>query len=401
MSTKRKDKKGRILRTGETQRKDGRYMYKYISTDGRDKYIYSSRLTANDPVTENNKNELSLREKIEQLKIRELKGIKDSNYTVLEIISEYLSTKVNVKYNTAASYNLVLKLLKSEAFSSIKISDLKVSDAKQWIIALRLQKGLSMSYIKMIKSLLKQAFEYALEDDLIVKNPFSFSLSNILKNNKSSSEAISQNDEDRFLDFIKNDEDFCKYYEAVYILFNTGLRISELSGLRYKDIDFKNRCIHVNHQIIYKYGEGCTIGTPKTDSSNRDIPMTQSVYNCFKSLIKERRKVKTEPIIDRYTGFIFLSKNGNVVSEQSWGNRFRAMVEKYNLTHEPKLPKITPHICRHTFCSKMAKSGMNPKTLQYIMGHSKINITLDVYTHFNFDDIKNEVKKIDSLVNNG
>ena len=77
------------------------------------------------------------------------------------------------------------------------------------------------------------------------------------------------------------------------------------------------------------------------------------------------------------------------------------MVEKYNLTHEPKLPKITPHICRHTFCSKMAKSGMNPKTLQYIMGHSKINITLDVYTHFNFDDIKNEVKKIDSLVNNG
>lgn len=289
----------------------------------------------------------------------------------------------------------------SEAFSSIKISDLKVSDAKQWIIALRLQKGLSMSYIKMIKSLLKQAFEYALEDDLIVKNPFSFSLSNILKNNKSSREAISQNDEDRFLDFIKNDEDFCKYYEAVYILFNTGLRISELSGLRYKDIDFKNRCIHVNHQIIYKYGEGCTIGTPKTDSSNRDIPMTQSVYNCFKSLIKERRKVKTEPIIDRYTGFIFLSKNGNVVSEQSWGNRFRAMVEKYNLTHEPKLPKITPHICRHTFCSKMAKSGMNPKTLQYIMGHSKINITLDVYTHFNFDDIKNEVKKIDSLVNNG
>lgn len=238
MSTKRKDKKGRILRTGETQRKDGRYMYKYISTDGRGKYIYSSRLTANDPVTENNKNELSLREKIEQLKIRELKGIKDSNYTVLEIISEYLNTKVNVKYNTAASYNLILKLLKSEAFSSIKISDLKVSDAKQWIIALRLQKGLSMSYIKMIKSLLKQAFEYALEDDLIVKNPFSFSLSNILKNNKSSREAINQNDEDRFLDFIKNDEDFCKYYEAVYILFNTGLRISELSGLRYKDIDF-------------------------------------------------------------------------------------------------------------------------------------------------------------------
>ena len=76
-----------------------------------------------------------------------------------------------------------------------------------------------MSYIKMIKSLLKQAFEYALEDDLIVKNPFSFNLSNILKNNKSSREAISQNDEDRFLDFIKNDEDFCKYYEAVYILF--------------------------------------------------------------------------------------------------------------------------------------------------------------------------------------
>ena len=66
----------------------------------------------------------------------------------------------------------------------------------------------------------------------------------------------------------------------------------------------------------------------------------------------------------------------------------------YNKTYRVQLPKITPHVCRHTFCSNMAKSGMNPKTLQYIMGHSDISVTLNTYTHVGFDDAKTELLRV-------
>ena len=69
-------------------------------------------------------------------------------------------------------------------------------------------------------------------------------------------------------------------------------------------------------------------------------------------------------------------------------------IQKYNRIYRIQMPKVTPHVCRHTFCSNMAKSGMNPKTLQYIMGHADISVTLNTYTHVNFDDAKEEVYRI-------
>ena len=70
------------------------------------------------------------------------------------------------------------------------------------------------------------------------------------------------------------------------------------------------------------------------------------------------------------------------------------IVEKYNKIYRIQMPKVTPHVCRHTFCSNMAKSGMNPKTLQYIMGHSDISVTLNVYTHVQFDDAQAELLRV-------
>lgn len=67
---------------------------------------------------------------------------------------------------------------------------------------------------------------------------------------------------------------------------------------------------------------------------------------------------------------------------------------KDNSIYKVQMPCITPHVCRHTFCSNMAKSGMNPKTLQYIMGHSDIGVTLNTYTHLQFEDALEEMKKV-------
>ena len=121
--------------------------------------------------------------------------------------------------------------------------------------------------------------------------------------------------------------------------------------------------------------------------------MSDEVYQAFQNILKHRRKQKNL-VIDGYSVFLFINRNGNPQVAVNYEAVFRKLVDKYNSKHEEPLPKITPHVCRHTFCSNMAKSGMNPKTLQYIMGHADISVTLNTYTHVNFDDAKEEVYRI-------
>lgn len=122
--------------------------------------------------------------------------------------------------------------------------------------------------------------------------------------------------------------------------------------------------------------------------------MADEVYECFKTIIQNRKKPKVEPIIGRKTGFLYLDKNGMPIVALHWEKYFQHIREKYNSIYKVQMPKVTPHVCRHTFCSNMAKSGMNPKTLQYIMGHSDIGVTLNTYTHVQYEDAEKEMGKI-------
>ena len=92
-----------------------------------------------------------------------------------------------------------------------------------------------------------------------------------------------------------------------------------------------------------------------------------------------------------------LDKNDPTPMDRKRDLSLRENVEKYNKIYRIPMPKVTPHVCRHTFCSNMAKSGMNPKTLQYIMGHSDIGVTLNTYTHVGYEDAQNEMLEIGSL----
>lgn len=187
---------------------------------------------------------------------------------------------------------------------------------------------------------------------------------------------------------------FCKYYDGIYILFKTGLRISEFVGLTKADIEFDNERIKVDHQLQRKRDMEYVIETPKTEKGVRYVPMSEDVAECFKRIIKNRKKPKIEPMIDGMSGFLFLDKNDMPMVALHWEKYFQHIREKYNSIYKVQMPIITPHVCRHTFCSNMAKSGMNPKTLQYIMGHSDIGVTLNTYTHLQFDDAKEEMKKV-------
>ena len=223
--------------------------------------------------------------------------------TVLELVQKYISLKTGIRHNTQANYNFVLNILKKEEFGNRRIDKVKLSDAKGWLIKLQ-KDGRGYSSIKTVRGVVRPAFQMAADDDLIRKNPFDFQLATVVVNDSVTREAITRKQQRAFLEFVKNDTYFCQYYEGIYILFHTGMRISEFVGLTISDIDFVNRKINVDHQL---------------------------------------------------------------------------------------------QRCRHTFCSNMAKSGMNPKTLQYIMGHSDIGVTLNTYTHLNFEDAAEEVKRGSNL----
>ena len=95
-------------------------------------------------------------------------------------------------------------------------------------------------------------------------------------------------------------------------------------------------------------------------------------------------------------GFLYLDKNNKPMVALHWEHYFKHICQKYKSIYKVQMPKVTPHICRHIFCSNMAKSGMNPKTLQYLMGHSDIGVTLHTYTHLGFEDAQAELERVAS-----
>lgn len=281
MSEKRRDNRNRILREGEYQRTDGRYRYRYIDEDGKEKNVYSWRLDKNDPTPRGKKRELSLREKEKQIQADLFDHIvtRGGNYTVVELVEKQTSLKTGVGHNTKAGYKTVINILNREAFGKQRIDKVRLSDAKAWLIKLQQVDGRGYSSIHSIRGVLRPAFQLAVDDDLI--------------------------------------------------------------------------------RIL----------------ANRVAP-------------------KIEPMVDGYAGFLFLDKNDKPMVALHWEKYLEHIIEKYNKIYRIQMPKVTPHVCRHTFCSNMAKSGMNPKTLQYIMGHSDISVTLNVYTHVQFDDAQAELLRV-------
>ena len=141
------------------------------------------------------------------------------------------------------------------------------------------------------------------------------------------------------------------------------------------------------------------IETTKTDAGTKVLPITEDVAEMFQAIIEDRNAPKVEKSIDGYSGFLFYDDNGMPLVAMHWQHRFNHMVVRYNDIYRVQMPNITPHVCRHTYCSNMAKSGMNPKTLQYLMGHSDIGVTLNTYTHLGLEDAEDELKRLEDLQN--
>ena len=212
MSEKRRDKKNRILRIGETQRADGRYRFTYLDSDGIKRDVYSWRLDHNDPQPKGKRKDLSLREKEKQIEQNLFNQIVSNggNYTVLSLVEKYVSLKTGVRHNTETGYKTVINILKKDPFGSRRIDKVKQSDAKAWLIKLQKTDGRGYSSIHSIRGVLRPAFQMAENDDLIRKNPFQFELASVVVNDSVTREAITRKQQRDYLKFVQEEKNICR-----------------------------------------------------------------------------------------------------------------------------------------------------------------------------------------------
>ncbi len=394
----RRDSKRRVLRPGESIRVDGKYQYKY-HIDSKPHFVYSWKLEPTDKLPPGKKPCLSLRELEKQVNsdLDRLLNVADGTMAVCKLVDRYLKTKTGVRQSTRTGYVTVQRILAKELFGQKKIRIIKTSDIKLFLIKLQQEDDKSYSSIHTIRGVLRPAFQMAMDDDILVKNPFGFQLAGVVVNDSVTREVISREQMRKFLKFVHDDVCYCKYYEVVYILFYTGMRISEFCGLTLRDIDLENRTVNIDHQLQRTCDMRYIIEETKTEAGKRKIPITEDVAQMFQAIIEDREPPKMEKVIDGYTGFLFYNDDSNPLVAMRWQHRFNHMVGRYNDIYRVQMPNITPHVYRHTYCFNMAKSGMNPKTLQYLMGHSDISVTMNVYTHFSFDDAEDELKRMEEF----
>lgn len=397
MSVKRKDSNNRVLQKGEGQRADGRYYFKYIDKNGKPKFLYSWRLNETDPLPKGKRNCIPLRTQINDYYRDKYDGIDYSakKLTVSQLYDKQNALKPNVRKNTIQGRERLKEILQEDSFGSMFIDAVKPSDAKQWAIRMS-EKGYAYQTINNYKRSLKAAFYTAVNDDLIRKNPFNWNMSDFIPDDTKRKEALTQEQTSRLLDFAKNDSVYSKYYNAIVVLLNTGLRISELCGLTDNDIDFENGFINVTHQLL-KDKDGYHISEPKTESGKRKIPMLAVTRNALQEQMQNRKNAK-KITIDGYSNFIFLAPSGYPAYRVTFERIFKNLVKKYNKkSKEMILPAITPHVLRHTFCTNMANAKMTPNNLQYIMGHKNITMTLGYYTHASCESAMSEMLEIQNV----
>lgn len=398
---KRTDNKGRVLRVGESQNKQGRYIYKWTDAAGTRNTVYATTL-------------VELREKEQRIQRDIQDGISSTsaNMTLNQLFNLYMSTKSNIRETTRVLYLTYWSAnIKPSILSDMKISQIKQLHVKKWIIELK-DKGAKTSSIKAYKTLLTSVFQFAVDNDYIRRNPCRNCDQD--KAEPSTKTALTKRQQEKLVDFLENDDLYKVYYPLILFILNTGLRAGEVCGLTKDDIDMKKGVVHVRKQLGYRnIGDGYQYYWQplKTAAGHRDIPLTPAAK---KALIMEKeldfalgRRAKEQEVAGR-SGIVFINNRGMALNSYSIDGTIKRIISVYNQrerkeaeteNREPELlPHISVHILRHTFCTRSVESGINIKTVQYLMGHSEIATTLNIYTHVNAEQVKSEMKKLENIM---
>jgi len=400
LSEKRKDSKGRILRSGEYQDKNGRYEYKYFDVKGVRRSVYSWKLVDSDKVPDGKRCKESLRSMEKRLK-RDVEDAISSHVALRtslnDYFNEYIETKYELKQSTRTNYKYMYKKYVSDTIGLRSIASIKYSDIKRYYIHLIHELGFKPNSMEIINTILHPVFNIAVRDGLIRINPTDGVMAEIKKSHdweKPKRHALTVTQQTAFINFTSSSKQYRHWLPVMTVLLGTGLRVGELTGLRWEDCDFEENIIDINHNLIYRQQDSgkCEfhVTTPKTLTGTRIVPMMTEVKKAL--LQVQSQQMRTGPCkdsIDGYTGFIFCNRFGHVLSPASINRAIERISKAYNeaeteMAKEENrspvlLPHFTVHNLRHTFCTRFCENETNLKVIQEIMGHADISTTMDIY----------------------
>lgn len=365
---KRKDSKNRVLKDGESERKDGRYSYRYTGPDGKRKEIYARDL-----------NELRKKEK-EILQEIEM-GISDAKITLDECFERFMKTKTNVKESTAYQYATNYeRWVKNTWIGRKYVRDIKRTDLL--LFSKEKLETLSGGTVKNLITMLYSVFEMAVLDDIILKNPARGCAKTIASGKPR--DAIPDQELEKFLAYAESLNTSKGFLTLTKFLLGTGLRIGEATGLTWNDVDLNNGIVEINKQSTYtcgRRGNGFKITSVKSESGNRSVPLSKDMIALLKAHknLTYFESVNSGFSVDGYSGFVFHTRVGSPYSAADVDAYYLRLEKKYRKKHDDKLCHVSCHLLRHTFCTRMAYAGMNPQALQYIMGHADFSLTARAY----------------------
>ena len=403
MAGARKDNKGRVLLKGESYReKDKRYQFKYTDSMGRTKYIYSKDI-------------ITLRKREEELMRNKVEGIDNEQakrQTLNHLFDKYISTRPDLADRTRASYIYQYDAHVRETIGKRRVKDIKYSDILLFYITLMEEKKLSYGTIEHLQRELHPAFEMAVRDNIIRSNPTSSVLAQLKRQTgaqRGKRVALTPEEQSAFLEFMDGHVVLDHWKPIFIFLLGTGVRVSELSGLCWEDIDFEKGLISIEREIVYFAGkknpskQKLFVSDPKTFAGIRKIPIVKEVRTALESVKKYQQEnglVSTREI-DGYSNFVFLDRFGTTYIQHNLDRALERIIKQYkeyarDLIEKKHsdvvmLPHFTCHNLRHTFCTRLCENETNIKVIQSIMGRVDIKTTMNIYAEVS------EKKKQESL----
>lgn len=388
MVKRRKDSKGVVLKDGEYQRSNGTYEFKWQDKIGHRKSIYAKTLK-------------ELRKKEIEILRNTIDGISNesSNLSINDIFNLWTKVKRGLKDNTFKNYIYMYKQFVEPTLGLIKLSEIKRSDIRGFYNRLKEDQGLMVSTIDSVHTVLHQVLELAVEDEYLRFNPSDNALKELkiaYRNESPKKKAMTLQQQIIFEKYLYNSDEYNRWYPIFIVMLWTGMRVGEVTGLQWDDLDFKNNIINVNRTLVYySKGKGLSnryaINTPKTVSGKRKIPMLQKVKRAFlmERKMQESLDIECYDSIGGYKDFVFLNRFGKVHNNGTLNKALRRIVRDCNLELIDKnksnsrevilVPHLSNHIFRHTFTTRLNEQNMNTKAMQSILGHADISTTMDIY----------------------